>query len=140
MHLTIVGYGAIAVDEFQQVDIARTEGQRGCGVEFRLDTHVLGCIGDILDTNLLAYLHGDGVDTLCEGHLQGHGVASEVAVGIGGCPSGFLFLSRIPGFHGEIGVYTTVTRSQALVHGLGIDEELERRTWLALSCHLVVLP
>ena len=42
--------------------------------------------------------------------------------------------------HRDIFIATLVTRRKTLVHGLGVDEELKGRTWLAFGCHLVVFP
>ena len=83
-------------------------------------------IDDVLDTDLLSEFYCDGVDTLCKGGLQRHRVAGEVAIGVGRCPGDFLLLASIVDLHGEIAVPTTVAGRETLIHGFGIDKELER--------------
>ena len=140
MHLTVVGHSAITVDQFQQVDVAGAECERRGGIEFTLDTHIVGRVDDVLDAHFLSQFDGDGVDTLCEGHLQGHRVAREIAVGIRRGPGCLLLLRRIPDLHCEVGVVAAVAGRETLIHRLGIDEEFERGSRLAHRRHLVVFP
>ena len=69
--LTVVDGCAIGIDQLQQVDIAGTQSQRGRGIEFRLDTHGVGRLHDILDAALLTESDGHRVDTHGKGLLQG---------------------------------------------------------------------
>ena len=82
--------------------------------------------GNTLDTHFLSEAHSYGVDALCESALQCHGVAREVAVGIGRCPCHLFLLLLVPHLHGEILIATLITRCESLVHGFRVDEEFER--------------
>ena len=92
----------------------------------------------MFDTNLLSQPCSHAVDTHGKGLLQRDVGTRETTVGIGGCPGDLL--AMIHHLHREIFIRAGVARCDALVHRLGIDKELEGRTWLAHGCHLVVFP
>ena len=121
--LAVVHRCAIGIHHFEQIYIAGTKGERRGGVELRLDTHVVGCVDDILDAALLPQTDGYGVDTHGEGLLQRDVNTREMTVGIGWCPSHFL--AMIHHLHSEVFILACVARGNALIHGLRIDEELE---------------
>ncbi len=98
----------------------------------------MSCSYDAVDTYFLSKFDSHGVDALCKGSLQWHGVAGEVAVGIGGCPC--YLLAVVHHLHGKVGVDTAVAWGQSLVHGFGIDEELEGGTGLAHGRYLIIFP
>ena len=70
MGLTVVDRRTIGVDHLEEVHVAGTEGERGRRIEFRLDTHVVGGLHDVVDATLLSETYGDGVDTHGEGLLE----------------------------------------------------------------------
>ena len=79
---TIVGNGAVAVDELQQVDLAAAQCQGACLVEFGLYAHRVGSLGDVMDTTFHSDTHGDGVDAHGKGIHEGELPVAVCAVGI----------------------------------------------------------
>ena len=98
----------------------------------------MGGPGYAVDAALLAQTDGHGVDAHGKGLLQRDVGTREATVGIGRCPG--YFLAVVHHFHREVFVLSVVAGSHALVHGLAVDEELERGARLAHGCHLVVFP
>ena len=138
--LAVVGNGAIGVGQLEQVHVAGTQGERGLFFEHALDAHLVGGGRDVADAHLLTKTYGNGVDALGEGGLQRNGVAREAAVGIGGPPDGGLVLLLVVNLHLYVFVAALVAGRESLVHGLGIDEQLEGGAGLAHGRHLVVFP
>ena len=134
----VVHWCTIGIDHFEQVDVAGTEGERWGGVELRLDTHLVGSIHDVVDAALLSQTDGYGVDTHGKGLLQGDVRTREVAVGIGGSPGNLLAV--IHHLHREEFILAVVAGGDALIHGFGVDEELEGGARLSHGGDLVVLP
>ena len=67
---TVVDRGAVGIYHLKQIDIAGTECERGCWIELRLDTHIVGSLDNIVNTAFLTQTYGDGVDTHGEGLFQ----------------------------------------------------------------------
>ena len=125
MH-TVVGHRGIGVDEFEQVDITRTERQRRRCVKLRLDAHFVGGFHYIRYAHLLAEFHGDGVHTLCKSRAQGQVGIRECAVGVMGLPNGGGVFPLIINLHADVGVFQTrIAWRPALLHRCGINEEFE---------------
>ena len=130
---------AVAVDEVYERDIAGSETQGRHLFEGRCDAHAVGRLRHVVNAHLVTEFHGDAVHALCEGCLEGHGSSREMSVGIARHP-----LLGFPGL-GGVGVGRPLIDTlrawrEALVHGLGIYEELEGGAGLTHGRHLVVLP
>ena len=98
----------------------------------------MGCACHIGYSHLHAHTHCHTVDTLGESTLERHLHSSEISVGIMRSPDGGFIVHGIR--IGQIGIQTAVARCEPLVHGLGIDKELEGGSRLAHSGHLIIFP
>ena len=88
--------------------------------------------------HFLAQSGCDAVGALCEGQLQAHAGTGIVAAGVVWCP---LLDGSFDGVvDGVPLIDAAVTGFEALVHGLGIDEELEGGAGLPLGRDLVIFP
>ena len=138
--LAVIGHGAITICQVQEIDIARSQGQRRFVGKRTGDTHVLGRTDDIGYSHLLTELDGNGVDTLGKGALERDAIAREASIGVGRPPGIVLASLLVKHLHLNILVSALVTGSNSLIHCLGIDKEFEGGSWLTLCRHLVILP
>ena len=110
------------------------------GVELALDAHVVGRADDVLHTQLDAQTYRHGVQTASKGLLQGDGVTGETLAGILGAPDGFRVVLRVVDGDAHALVAPLVAGTETLVHGFGVDKELEGGAGLVHGRYLVVLP
>ena len=137
---SVVSDGSIGIDEFLQIDVTGTKGERGRIVERTLDTHLVGRLDNAVDTHFLTHAYSNGIDTLGKGRLESHVIVGEITIGISGAPQHLFLLFFVPDLHTEEGIHTAITGGQSLVHGLSIDKELEGRARLTHGSHLVIFP
>ena len=140
MILAVVGHRAVGVHHLQQIYVRGAQHRRGVGVELALDAHVVGRADDVLHTQLDAQTHRHGVQTPGKGLLQGNGVAGEALAGILGAPDGFRVVLRVVNGDAHTLVAALVAGTEPLVHGFGVDKELEGGAGLVHGRYLVVLP
>ena len=114
--LAIVHCCAISINEFQQIDIGRTQCQRRCGFQLTFDTHLMGNIHHIVDTSILPQFDSNGIDRLGKGRLQRHIGTCAVAARVVGCPSDkALWILRIRHLQGDELVTITCGGSDGIV-------------------------
>ena len=97
-------------------------------------------LNDALDAHFLPQSNSHRVDALGKSRTQWHRVAREISVGVARPPSHFLAFLLVPHVQRDELIASFVARRETLVHGFGIDEELEGGTRLSHGGHFVVLP
>ena len=112
--LAVIGHGAITICQVQEIDIARSQGQRRFVGKRTGDTHVLGRTDDIGYSHLLTELDGNGVDTLGKGALERDAIAREASIGVGRPPGIVLASLLVKHLHLNILVSALVTGSKRL--------------------------
>ena len=135
---TIVGHRTIAVDKLQKIDLAASEHHRARLLQLALNAHCIGSLGDIVYAALHAHAHSHRVEAHGKGTLERNLFVGEISVGIVRSPHFGFTCNGID--ESDVGVRTMVDGIESLVHGLGIDKELEGGTRLMDGTDVIDLP
>ena len=122
---SVIGNRSVSVYQFHKIDVAGTKGQRRGLVQRRLYAHVVCGLHNIGDTHFLSQLDSNRIDALRKGGTQRYVGIREMSVGVMGLPYlGSIALAVIH-LHPYIGILARIGGGQSLLHGGGINKELE---------------